>query len=82
MSDPESLDCVDLIKLVSDYLEGTLPDRERERFEHHLQGCEGCRRYVHQVRTTVQISGTLSAEQIDPATREELLHLFRDWNRV
>lgn len=81
-TDPHEMACQELVRVVSDYLEGSLPERERERLEHHLAGCEGCRRYVHQMQTTIRLSGTLTAERLDPATRAELLRLFRDWNRT
>ncbi|MFN8589837.1 MAG: zf-HC2 domain-containing protein [Thermomicrobiales bacterium] len=82
MADPQEMACQELVRVVSDYLEGALPDAERTRLEHHLAGCEGCRRYVYQMRTTIRLSGTLSVEQLDPAARSELLQLFRDWNQA
>lgn len=78
----DDLTCRELVEIITDYLEGALPETARERFDAHLQGCEGCRRYLHQMQTTIQITGTLTEERIEPATRIELLQLFRDWNRA
>jgi anti-sigma factor RsiW len=33
-------------ELVTEYLEGTLPPAERERFELHLSACDGCTNYL------------------------------------
>ena len=81
MADENDLACRELIKIVTAYQEGTLPPRERERFNAHLQTCEGCRRHLHQMDTTVRIAGTLPEERLDPAARDELLRLFRDWDQ-
>jgi anti-sigma factor RsiW len=81
MADENDLACRELIRIVTAYREGTLPPRERERFAAHLQTCEGCRRYLYQMEATVQIAGTLPEERLDPAVRDELLQLFRDWDQ-
>lgn len=81
MADRNDLVCRELIKIVTAYQEGTLPARERERFDAHLQTCEGCCRYLHQMDTVVRIAGTLTEERLDPAARDELLRLFRNWDQ-
>jgi anti-sigma factor RsiW len=75
----QELTCRELVELVTDYLEGTLPDRERERFEAHLATCEGCTRYLVQMRETIRLTGMLAEEQIPVAQRDALLEAFRDW---
>ena len=59
----DELTCKVLVEVVNDYLEGALSDAERERFEAHLAECEGCRRYLDQMRTTIRVVGTLSNAQ-------------------
>jgi anti-sigma factor RsiW len=66
-------------RVVTDYLEGTLPPHDRRRFEEHLEECEYCREYVGQMRDTVATLGSLDGEQITPAKRQELLEAFRGW---
>jgi anti-sigma factor RsiW len=78
----EELTCQELVEIVSDYLDGALPEADRERFDAHLETCEGCRRYLDQMRTTIQVAGTLSEEDLDPGVRDQLLQLFREWNRT
>ena len=77
----EELTCQELVEIVSDYLEGALPPDERQRFDAHLEECEGCRRYLDQMRTTIRVVGSVSEVDLDPAARDRLLQLFRDWNR-
>ena len=78
----DELACQELVEIVSDYLEGALSDPERERFDAHLEICEGCRRYVDQMQTTIRVVGTLSEEHLAPAAKDQLLQLFREWNRT
>jgi anti-sigma factor RsiW len=78
---PEEMTCRELVELVTDYLEGALPDPDRARFDAHLGSCEGCRNYLEQMRIVVRAGGSLSEESLDPAQRETLLEAFRGWSR-
>ncbi len=73
------LTCQELVELVTDYVEGALPPAARARFEAHLRQCPGCANYLAQMRQTIQLTGTLRAEALDPKGRDELLGLFRHW---
>lgn len=66
-------------ELVTDYLEGTLPRRQRRRFEAHLAGCEHCTEYLEQMRLTIRLTGRLVPEDLTPAMRDELATLYRRW---
>ena len=77
----DELTCQELVEIVSDYLEGALSEGERERFDGHLETCEGCRRYLDQMRTTIRVVGTLTEDDLDPGAKDQLLQLFREWNR-
>ncbi len=75
----DPLVCQEFVELVTDYLEGALPPRDRARFETHLAGCEGCTAYFDSLRRTVAALGDLPpAPPPDPETREALLQAFRD----
>ena len=76
------LTCQQLVEIVSDYLEGALPPDERERFEAHLEICEGCRRYLDQMSTTILLAGRLNEEDLDRGAKDQLVQLFREWNRT
>jgi anti-sigma factor (TIGR02949 family) len=75
----EDLTCKEVVEIVSDYLEGALSPEDRERFETHLTGCEGCTSYLEQMRETIRLTGRLTEEQVPVEQRERLRQAFRDW---
>jgi len=75
----QELTCQELVELVTAYLEGALPDGQLRLFEEHIAGCTGCRRYLEQMRTTVELTGRLEEESLDPQARDALLDAFRSW---
>ena len=52
--------CIELVELVTEYLEGSMPAEQRARFEEHVSGCDGCTTYLEQFRTTIRLTGMLS----------------------
>jgi anti-sigma factor RsiW len=73
------LTCQEVVEIVTDYLEGALSAEDRERFDQHLTGCDGCTRYLEQMRETIRLSGMLTEEQVPAAQLERLRRAFRDW---
>ena len=73
--------CIEVVELVSDYLEGALLPEEDELFEQHLNFCEGCESYLHQMRIALKTVDRLGEESVPPEMRERLLAAFRDWRR-
>jgi anti-sigma factor RsiW len=73
------LPCQELVELVTAYFEGSLSRRDRRRFEAHISGCDHCTAYVEQMRETIEATGRLTEEDLDPRAREELLAAFRGW---
>lgn len=71
------LTCQELVELITAYLENELPTEEQQRFERHLTYCSGCRAYMDQMRDTLRLLGTLSAEDIPETMQQELLAAFR-----
>jgi anti-sigma factor RsiW len=67
------------VELVTDYLEGTLPRRQRRRFEQHISACDACTIYLAQMRSTIALTGRLGTEDLSPEAERELLDAFRDW---
>ncbi len=80
MSSVEAFSCQELVELVTDYLENALSPEERARFESHLDECGNCRLYLEQIRRTVELSGTLTPESLDPEAERELIEAFRGWH--
>jgi anti-sigma factor RsiW len=74
--------CQELVEVVTEYLEGSLPPAERQRFEHHLADCDGCVAYLNQMRHTIAVLGHLGVEDIPADEQERLIELFRDWRRA
>jgi anti-sigma factor RsiW len=73
----KDLACIDEVELITDYLEGALPDVERRRLESHLETCPGCTEYLEQMRAVAGSLGGLREESVPPALREMLLADFR-----
>ena len=72
------VDCNELVEVITDYLEETLPQHDRERFESHLKECPFCVTYVEQIRATIGALGRIPVESIDAQARARLLDAFRD----
>jgi anti-sigma factor RsiW len=75
----DEMACNELVEVVTAYLEGELPDSDRNRFEAHLDECLYCVDYVAQFRETIAATGELTLDSIAPTRRAELLEAFRGW---
>jgi anti-sigma factor RsiW len=78
---PDDLACTEEVELITDYLEGALPDAQRRRLELHLETCPGCTEYVEQMRTIAGSLGELREEQLSAETRAGLIESFREFRR-
>jgi predicted anti-sigma-YlaC factor YlaD len=72
------LTCKQITELVTEYLEGRMPLRERIRFQVHLGMCRHCRRYLAQMKTTIRALGFLEPAYAS-GIPNELLQRFRTW---
>jgi anti-sigma factor RsiW len=75
----QELACIELVEVITDYLEGTMPARDRRRLERHLTACDGCTAYLEQMRMTISLAGRLEPEDVPAELQERLLVAFRDW---
>ncbi len=82
MTTTAELSCQELVELVTDYLEGALPQEELARFEDHLALCPGCTAYLDQIRETIRLTGRLGEQSLSAGARDVLLAHFRDWRRA
>ena len=71
--------CREMVELMTDYLEGALSARDRARFEEHIAGCDGCRAYLEQMRTTMRLARRVPDEPMPEHVQNELLRAFRNW---
>lgn len=83
MTDPtapphDDLACREEVELITDYLEGALPDAQRARLEAHLETCPGCTEYLEQMRTLAGGLGALREAALPDALREGLIASFRE----
>jgi len=77
---PPALSCQEMVELMTAYLEGTLHARDQARCERHIAACDGCARYLEQMRTAVAVTGRVPAETLPPPAIAELRAAFRHWH--
>lgn len=74
-----ALVCRQAVELMSDYLEGALPERDRLRLEAHLADCPHCAEYLAQLRMTIDVLGKADPEDLPESAVDELVLLYRRW---
>ena len=75
------INCRGIVEVVTDYLEGALtPDHERI-VDRHLDTCDGCRRYLAQMRATIEAVGRLGDDDVPDEMRDRVLAAFREMTR-
>ena len=73
------LACREVVELVTNYLEGALPESEHRRVEAHLSVCPHCTTYLQQFRQTIAATGKLTEQDLAPDAKEALVAAFRNW---
>ena len=71
--------CQQAVELVTNYLEGALSRSDRRRYEAHLADCPHCTEYLAQMRKTIELTGTLTPEDLTPQVQDEFIALYRQW---
>ncbi len=75
---PRDIASIELVEMLTDYLEGALPLDEVAAVDAHLAGCEACRHYLDQMRTTIAALGTVPVETLPDGAFDALLAAFRE----
>ena len=75
---PRDVACIELVELLTDYLEGALPADEVAAVDAHLETCPACRTYLAQMRATIQALGSVPVETLPDEAYDTLLAAFRD----
>jgi predicted anti-sigma-YlaC factor YlaD len=68
--------CQEFVELVTEHLEGTLPEAVERVVAEHLDLCDPCTVYLEQMRSTTAALRTLPEPTLPPATRARLLDAF------
>jgi anti-sigma factor RsiW len=71
------LECREFVEQVTAYLEGDLSTAAEQDFIDHLALCDGCERYLEQMRLTAASLAELPAADIPADARTALLDAFR-----
>ena len=79
---PSQMTCRELVRIVTEYFEGTISLEDRTRLEHHLVFCTWCVDYLQQMRDTLRLAGRLTEEDVPGEAKDELLRAFRHWKGV
>jgi anti-sigma factor RsiW len=75
---PRDIACRELVELLTEYLEGTLPPDEVAAVEAHIAGCDACRTYLDQMRATIAALGSVPVETLSQDASVTLLAAFAD----
>ncbi len=74
-----ALVCRRAVELMSDYLDGGLSPRDRQRLDAHLAGCPHCTDYLAQMRTTIAAAGRVQPDDLPPEALDDLVALYWAW---
>lgn len=77
---PTEVPCIDVVDLITAYLDDALPDDLGTHIDVHLAGCAGCHTALEQWRTVIALAGRLSPADVDNTdhyTCDRLVSTFR-----
>jgi anti-sigma factor RsiW len=77
----KNISCHQAVALISDYLDGSLPRRDRRRLRHHLSKCDACSAYLDQMRVTIALTGTVTPDDLAPEAVDRLVDVFEAYLR-
>ena len=77
---PRDLACQEFVELITDYLERALPPGDLAAVEAHLAECDGCGRYLEQMRATLHALGTVPVATLPDEAVDSLLAVFARHN--
>ena len=73
-----TITCLQVVEVITDYLEEALDPDLRSEFEAHLALCPGCDEYLAQMRQTIRALGHVPVETLPCDAQSELVTTFRD----
>jgi hypothetical protein len=72
------IECADVLRQLSNYIEGEVPPALMNELEKHVQNCENCRIVLDTTRKTISLYHIHAADQQAPDKVVE--HLYRTLN--
>ena len=73
--------CSRLVALLTEYLDGRLPDTLRSELEQHLAACPECVAFVRTFRSTLSLVRSLSEQDLPAELRLRLRAFLDEHNR-
>ena len=72
--------CVEFVALVTDYMEGVLPEDRTDLMEEHIVMCDWCKTYLDQLDAIIAALPAIASPEPMPATtRGALLTMYQTW---
>ena len=72
------LHCRHVVEVLTDYFEDALPAEQRVVLEQHLLFCDGCARFVEQLRASMDLTGRLQEADVPAPVMDRLVELFSE----
>lgn len=69
------VDCDEVRKRASDYLESDVSEEERQWIQKHLERCLNCNSFMDTLRSTIRMLGDLPSKAIPKSLKEKLLRI-------
>jgi anti-sigma factor RsiW len=76
MAQPE-VNCVHLVEVITEWMEGALSDTERVQVEEHLAICPHCEDYLAQLRHSIEVLRETPRQGPPAEARDALVEAFR-----
>lgn len=77
---PAHIPCIEVVELLTDYLEGALPPDTQRRVEAHLDLCPPCVVFLEQLRSTITSLDQLPVDTLPGETVDALEEAFRTFH--
>lgn len=78
---PAHIPCIEVVELLTDYLEGALDPPIQRRVEAHLELCPPCVDFLEQLRGTIDSLEQLPVDTLPTETVDALEDAFRSFHR-
>ena len=76
----DEITCREFVAIVTDYLEGALPEERVDLIEEHLVMCDWCKTYLDQMEATIgALPDAVDDEPASDTVRSDLMAMFAEW---